>query len=143
MPKTIVITLNNSGNDPGPYTLSLIDSLNVTTPWSGNPVTKAQVTAGYQMTVPDNIVKVKVQSQTCTTFVELTIPTTQCPCRTFDFCGVKGPLTTFTFYRCGQTTPTTITVGDICVSQCVDTYKPITKVGDGSYTDTSVCCTGS
>jgi hypothetical protein len=63
MSKTILITINNSGNDPGPYDLTLIDGLGNETIWSGNPVTKAQLTSGYIMTVPDNIVKVKVQFQ--------------------------------------------------------------------------------
>jgi len=61
MSKPILITINNSGNDPGPYDLTLIDGSGNETPWSGNPVTKAQLIAGYQMIVPDAIVKFEEQ----------------------------------------------------------------------------------
>jgi len=136
MSKTILITLNNSGNDPGPYDLTLIDGSNNETPWPSNPVTKAQLIAGYQMLVPDLIVKVKVKSKTCTTFVQLTIPTTLCPCRKFNF--VNG---NYSFYECGQTQPTNLTVGSISLTYCVDTNKPINKnSGSGNFVDTTQCC---
>ena len=139
MSKTIFITLNNSGDDPGPYTLTLIDGLGNETPWSSNPVTKAQLTAGYQMIVPDIIVKVKVQSKTCTTYVELIIPTTQCPCRIVNF--VNG---VYRFYECGSTLQTELNVGPSILSYCIDTTRSITKVsGTGDYTDTGICCTPS
>jgi hypothetical protein len=136
MSKTILITLNNSGNDPGPYTLTLIDGLGNETVWPNNPVTKAQLIAGYQMVVPDLIVKVKVQSQTCTTYIELTIPTTQCPCRIFDF--TQG---SYTFYECGKDSSTNLNIGSNTLSYCIDSLKGIEKVsGDSNYTDTGICC---
>lgn len=141
MSKTILITLNNSGNDPGPYDLTLIDGSGNETPWSSNPVTKAQLIAGYQMTVPDLIVKVKVKSKTCTTFIQLTIPTTQCPCRIVSFSGNRGGDSIFNFYQCGQTTSTDLTVGDTIISYCVDMNKPIIQSSIvGSYSDTGICC---
>lgn len=141
MSKTILITLNNSGNDPGPYDLTLIDGSGNETPWSSNPVTKAQLIAGYQMTVPDLIVKVKVKSKTCTTFIQLTIPTTQCPCRIVSFSGNRGGDSIFNFYQCGQTTSTDLTVGDTIISYCVDMNKPIIQSSIvGSYNDTGICC---
>lgn len=137
MPKTILITLNNSGNDPGPYDLTLIDGANNQTLWPNNPVTKAQLIAGYQMVVPDLIVKVKVQSKTCTTFVQLTIPTTLCPCRNFDF--VNG---NYIFHECGRDLPTNLNVGAVSVRYCVNTEEPIIKVsGSGNFADTNICCT--
>ena len=133
MSKTILITLNNSGGDPGPYDLTLIDGSNNETPWPSNPVTKAQLIAGYQMVVPDLIVKVKVQSKTCTTYIELTIPTTLCPCKKFDF--TQG---TYSFTECGNTQPTNLTV-DIGASirYCVNTNELINQFyGPGTFTDT-------
>jgi hypothetical protein len=139
MSKTIFITLNNSGGDPGPYTLTLIDGVGNETLWPSNPITKAQLTAGYQMIVPDLIVKVKVQSETCTTYVELIIPTTQCPCRIVNF--VNG---VYRFYECGSTLQTELNVGPSILSYCVDTTRSITKVsGTGGYTDTGICCAPS
>lgn len=136
MPKTILITINNSGGDIGPYDLTLIDGLNNETSWSSNPVSKAQLLAGYQMTVPDNIVKVKVQSENCTTFVELTIPTTQCPCRMYSY--TNG---IYRFNQCGQTSQTVLNIGLGSVIYCTDTNQPIIKVsGAGSFADTGVCC---
>jgi len=136
MSKTILITINNSGNDPGPYDLTLIDGLGNETIWSGNPVTKAQLTSGYIMTVPDNIVKVKVQSKGCTIYSELTIPTTQCPCQKFNF--TNG---TYSFYQCGDTQPTNLTLGSLSLTYCVDIAKPVTKIaGAGNYTNTQECC---
>jgi hypothetical protein len=137
MSKPILITINNSGNDPGPYDLTLIDGSGNETPWSGNPVTKAQLIAGYQMIVPDAIVKVKVKSKTCTTYVQLTIPTTLCPCRSFDF--VNGH---YIFYECGRTTPTNLIITTPSLRYCVDTNQPVVKVsGAGNFTETSICCT--
>jgi hypothetical protein len=141
MSKTIFITLNNSGSDLGPYDLTLINGVGGETAWSANPVTKAVLTAGYQMTVPDNIVKVKVKSKTCTTYVELIIPTTQCPCTTFNFIGDSSGFTTFEFYKCNDTNKTTITIGDVTRSYCVDRIKPITVNGPGDYENTEICCT--
>lgn len=136
MSKTILITINNSGNDPGPYDLTLIDGLGNETPWSGNPVTKAQLTSGYTMTVPDNIVKVKVQSTGCTIYSELTIPTTQCPCKKFNF--TNG---TYSFYQCGDSQITNLTLGALSLTYCVDISKPVTKIaGAGNYTNTEECC---
>lgn len=136
MSKTIFITLNNSGNDPGPYTLTLIDGVGNQTAWSSNPVTKAQLTAGYQMIVPDLIVKVKVQSKTCTSYVELIIPTTQCPCRIINY--TQG---VYRFYQCGSALSTDLNVGSGTVSYCTDMMRPIIKLsGTGNYVDTSVCC---
>lgn len=142
MSKAILITLNNSGNDLGPYDLFLVDGLGNETAWVSNPITKAVLIAGYQMIVPDNIVKVKIQSKTCTTYVLLIIPTTLCPCRTFEFTGVDSGPSQFTFYECGQIPPTTLSLGDITITRCIDTMRPITKqFGLGSYTDTNICCT--
>lgn len=141
MSKNILITLNNSGNDLGPYDLTLIDGVGNETLWPNNPVTKAQLTTGYQMTVPDLIVKVKVKSKTCTTFIQLTIPTTQCPCTTFDFIGSSSGFTTFEFYKCNDANKTSITIGDVTRSYCVDRIKPITVNGPGDYENTEVCCT--
>jgi hypothetical protein len=140
MSKTILITLNNSGNDPGPYDLTLIDGSNNETPWPSNPVTKAQLTAGYQMVVPDLIVKVKVQSKTCTTYIELTIPTTQCPCKKFLF--TAG---TYVFTECGNSQPTTLIVdAPDNILYCIDTNEPITQInGPGTFTNTNECCTSS
>ena len=136
MSKTILITLNNSGGDPGPYTLTLIDGAGNQTPWPSNPVTKAQLVAGYQMIVSDLIVKVKVQSRTCTTYVELTIPTTQCPCRIIDY--TQG---VYTFYECGSGLSTVLNVSSGTVSYCTNMMEPIVKLsGAGNYVDTSVCC---
>jgi hypothetical protein len=73
MSKTIFITLNNSGNDPGPYIITLYTALGVATIWGTSP-TKAQLTAGYQMIIPDNIVTVRVKSITCTSYTTLTVP---------------------------------------------------------------------
>ena len=74
MSKTILITLNNSGNNPGPYIITLYDAFSVPTTWGTSP-TKAQLTAGYQMSIPDNIVTVRVKSITCESYSTLTIPT--------------------------------------------------------------------
>ena len=141
MLKTIFITLNNSGSDPGPYDLTLIDGMGNETPWPSNPVTKAVLIAGYQMVVPTLIVKVKVQSKSCTTYIELTIPTTKCPCRVVNFNGTQQGSGNFTFTKCNSVDTTNITVGNTVLSFCVDTTKPITKVsGYGSYLDTEGCC---
>ena len=143
MSKTIFITLNNSGGDPGPYNLTLIDGVGNETAWPSNPVTKAVLIAGYQMVVPDLIVKVKVQSKTCTTYIELIIPTTQCPCRVVNFNGTQQGTGNFTFTGCNAVDITDINVGNIVLPFCVDTTKPITKVsGYGNYFDTGVCCSG-
>jgi hypothetical protein len=137
MSKTILVTLNNSGNDPGPYNLTLIDGAGNQTVWPSNPVTKAQLIAGYQMIVPNLIVKVKVQSKTCTTYVELTIPTTQCPCRVINF--TQG---SYRFFTCGSPIATDLTVTGGVISYCINTLKTITKIsGTGNYTDTNQCCT--
>lgn len=136
MSKTILITLNNSGNDPGPYDLTLIDGGGNETAWSSNPISKPFLTSGYQMIVPDIIVKVKVQSKTCTTFIELTIPTTLCPCRSFDF--VDG---NYVFQECGQTSATNLIVGSSSLRYCVNTQEPVIKLsGSGDFTDTGICC---
>lgn len=137
MPKAVYIKINDSGGDIGPYDLTLIDGSNNETPWSGNPVPKTSLIAGYQMIVPDAIVKVKVQSKTCTSFVLLTIPTTLCPCRKFDF--TNG---SYTFFECGRTVPTNLNVGaSTGLRYCVDSSRPITKTGGvGTFTDSLECC---
>jgi len=144
MSKTVLITLNNSGNDPGPYDLTLIDGVGNETPWPSNPVTKAQLIAGYQMTVPDLIVKVKVKSKTCTTFVQLTIPTTQCPCRIVTFFpGDRSNVGdgVFNFYQCGEIIPTALTATSGFISYCVDMNKPIIQSSTtGGFIDTGICC---
>jgi hypothetical protein len=141
MPKTVFITLNNSGTDLGPYDLTLVDGSNNETPWSSNPVTKAQLTAGYQMVVPDIIVKVKVKSKTCTTYVLLTIPTTLCPCRTVKFKGTPAGSSSFIFYECGNIESTTLNLGNMELNYCVDTNKLIIQNTElGEYEDTGVCC---
>lgn len=142
MPKTIQLTLNNSGSDPGPYNIFLIDNTGTTTQWS-TVVTKQQLISGYTLSVPDNIIKVNVKSKSannCNGSADLTIPTTKCPCRRIKFKGVST-LTAFTFYECGKTTSTTLNISNIEVIRCVDTYQPITKVGAGTYQDTLECCT--
>jgi hypothetical protein len=140
MSKTILITLNNSGSDPGPYDLTLIDGSGNETPWPSNPIGKPFLEAGYQMVVPDLITKVKVQSKTCTTYIELTIPTTQCPCRVISFTGGDGT-GIFNFYKCGETIATDLTVGGIVLNYCVNMNKPIVQSSvAGSYSDTGTCC---
>jgi hypothetical protein len=141
MSKTILITLNNSGSDPGPYDLTLIDGSGNETPWPSNPVGKNFLEAGYQMVVPDLITKVKVQSKTCTTYIQLTIPTTQCPCRRISFTGERVSNGVFNFYKCGETTSTDLSIGDLSVDYCVNMNKPIIKSSTaGDYTDTGLCC---
>jgi len=141
MPKNIVLTLNNSGPDIGPYGIILYDSSNNPTVLP-NTITKAQLTAGYFLTVPDPIVKVTVKSQSNNNCdeVELTIPTTKCPCRNFTFTSGSTP-STFRFYECGRITQSSLSIRNITVTRCIDATKPFSKViGSGSFLDTNNCC---
>ena len=62
MSKTIFITLNNSGNDPGPYSIILLDAFNNIVPGGTTGITKTILQNGYQLIVPINVTKVRVQS---------------------------------------------------------------------------------
>lgn len=64
-----------------------------------------------------------------------------CPCAAYRFTG-GSVITQFTFYQCGQTTPTTIEVGDrITIDYCVNKSYPIViNSGDGIYTLLNDCC---
>jgi hypothetical protein len=62
MSKTILITLNNSGNDPGPYNIILLDAFNNVVPGGVTSITKTILQNGYQLSVPINVTKVRVQS---------------------------------------------------------------------------------
>lgn len=137
MPKAVYIKINDSGGDIGPYDLTLIDGSNNETPWSGNPVTKIQLLNGYQLIVNDSIVKVQVKSKTCTSFVLLTIPTTQCPCRKFNF--TNG---SYSFFECGRTVATNLNVSaSTPLTYCIDGSRPVTKLGGiGNFVDTLECC---
>lgn len=61
MSQTITITITSAGPDLGPYSILLVDNLNnVTVAVTGVP--KSALFAGYTITIPDNIVKVRLQS---------------------------------------------------------------------------------
>lgn len=61
MSKTLVITLNNTGGDQGPFQLSTIDNIGTITPLSGN-ISYNDLTTGYTLVVNDNIVSIRVTS---------------------------------------------------------------------------------
>lgn len=62
MSKTIFITLNNSGNDLGPYNIILLDAFDNVVPGGVTNITKTILENGYQLNVPINVTKVRVQS---------------------------------------------------------------------------------
>lgn len=62
-PKTLLLTLNNTGGDQGPFELFTIDDLNVVTPIPGI-FTYTQLTQSYQIEVENNIVGIRIQSIT-------------------------------------------------------------------------------
>lgn len=57
-----LITLNDSGGDPGPYNLILLDQFDNVVPGGGTGITKSNLTSGYQLTIPFNVVRIKVES---------------------------------------------------------------------------------
>ena len=61
MSQIITITITSAGPDLGPYSILLVDNLgNVTVDATGVP--KSALFAGYTVTIPDNIVAIRLQS---------------------------------------------------------------------------------
>lgn len=81
MSKNIQINISSTGIDLGPYNLFFINSFGVITPGPTN-ISKQVLTNGYQLTVEDTIVKVRVKSvnaQCSSYYVDLTVPPTPPP----------------------------------------------------------------
>ena len=61
MSKTLIVTLNNSGGDQGPFQLSTVDGGGIVFPIPGT-VSYNDLTAGYNVTVLDDVVAIRVTS---------------------------------------------------------------------------------
>lgn len=148
MSKVIYITLNNSGSDPGPYNLFLIDGSGNSTAWPSNPITKTILTAGYQMIVPDLIVKVKVRSISgkCDDFYkDLTIPLVDITTSTTSTTSTSSTTTSSTSTTTSTSTSTTSTTSTTTTttSACVNMRWSLSSTAtDPSATVTFTLCNG-